>query len=61
LSTSMVTRLHVALALRLNLKLWENLRWYFQVYGSLFIFGCLQKSTRLCHERRNNLKTLKIC
>jgi hypothetical protein len=25
------------------------------------ILGCLQKSTRLCHRRRKNLKTSKIC
>jgi hypothetical protein len=24
------------------------------------ILGCLQKSTRLCHGRRKNLKTSKI-
>jgi hypothetical protein len=28
LTTSMVARVHVALALRLKLKLWENLHWY---------------------------------
>jgi hypothetical protein len=28
----MVARVYVALALRLKLKLWENIRWYLQVY-----------------------------
>jgi hypothetical protein len=42
-------------------KLWENLHWYLQVYGLVFILGCLQKSTRLYHGRRKNLKTSKIC
>jgi hypothetical protein len=57
----MVTRVHVALALRLKLKLWENLHWYLQVYDLVSILGCLQKSIRLCHGRRKNLKTSKIC
>jgi hypothetical protein len=35
--------------------------WYLQVYGLVSILGCLQKSTRLCHGRRKNLKTSKIC
>jgi hypothetical protein len=61
LTTSMVARVHVALALRLKLKLWENLRWYFLVYGLVSIFGFLQKSTRLCLGRRKSLKTSKIC
>jgi hypothetical protein len=55
----MVTRVHVALALQLKLKLWDNLRWYLQVYG-LVLFGCLLKNTRLCHERKKSLKILKI-
>jgi hypothetical protein len=54
-TTSIAARVHVVLALRLKLKLWE----YLQVY-SLVLFGCLLKNTRLCHERRNSLKTLKI-
>jgi hypothetical protein len=53
-----LARVHVALVLRLKLKLWKNLRCYFQVYGSVSIFGCLQESTRLCHGRR---KSSKIC
>ena len=63
LITLMAARVHVALALRLKLKLWENLRWYYQVCGlvSTFFFGCLQKNTRSCHGRRKNLKTSKIC
>jgi hypothetical protein len=60
LTTSMAARMHIALAFRLKLKLWENLHWYLQVYVLVSILGCLQKSTRLCHERRKNLKTLKI-
>jgi hypothetical protein len=32
-----------------------------QVYGSLSIFGCLQKSIRLCSGRRKGLKTSNIC
>jgi hypothetical protein len=51
---------HVAWVLRQKLKLWENLRWYIQVYGFVPIFGCLQESTRLCHGRRKNLKTSKF-
>jgi hypothetical protein len=60
LTNLMVARVHVALALRIKLKLWENLYWYLQVYGLISILSCLQKSTRLCHGRRKNLKTLKI-
>jgi hypothetical protein len=60
LTTSMATRVHVALALRLELKLWKNLRWYLQIYGLVSILGCLQKSTRLYHGGRNFLKTSKI-
>jgi hypothetical protein len=41
LTTSMVARVHVALALWLKLKLWENLHWYLQVYGLVYILGCL--------------------
>jgi hypothetical protein len=51
---------HVALVLRLKLKLWENLHWYFQVSGSVLI-GCLLENTRLCYGRRKSLKTSKIC
>jgi hypothetical protein len=36
---------NMALVLRLKLKLWENLRWYFQVYYFTSIFGCFQKIT----------------
>jgi hypothetical protein len=61
LTTSIVVCVHVVLALRLKIKLWEKLRWYFQVYDFVTIFGCLQKSTRLCHGRRKSLKTSKIC
>jgi hypothetical protein len=46
----MVARVHAALALRLKLKLWENIRRYLQVYGLLSIFGYLQKSTRCVLE-----------
>jgi hypothetical protein len=45
----------------LKLKLLKTLRWYFQVYGLVSIFGCLHKSTRLCHGRRKSFKALKIC
>jgi hypothetical protein len=52
----MATRGHVALVLQLKLKKnWENHYWYLQVYGLIsmpLFFGCLQKSTRLCHGRR---------
>jgi hypothetical protein len=30
-----------------KLKLWKNLRWYFYVYGLVFIFGCLQKMYKI--------------
>jgi hypothetical protein len=33
----------------------------FTVYGLVSILGCLQKSTRLYHAERKNLKTSKIC
>ena len=56
----MVACVHAALALRLK-KLCESFRQYLQVHGSLSIFGCLQKSTRLCSGRRTKLKTSKIC
>jgi hypothetical protein len=53
------TRAH-SLGIAAQLKLWENLRWYLQVYDSI-LFGCLLKKKRLCHKRRKSLKTLKIC
>jgi hypothetical protein len=59
LTTLMAACVHIALALRLKLKLWENLRRYLQVYG-LVLFGCLLKNTRLCHGRTKSLKTSKI-
>jgi hypothetical protein len=43
LTTSMVACVHVALALRLKIKLWENLRLYFQFYGSVSILGTSRK------------------
>jgi hypothetical protein len=60
LTTSIAARVHVVLALRLKLKLYEDLCWYLQVYG-LVLFSCLLKNTRLYHRRRKNLKTSKIC
>jgi hypothetical protein len=29
--------------------------------NGLVFFGCLQKYTRLCHRKRKNIKTSKIC
>jgi hypothetical protein len=29
------------LGIAAKLKLWDNLYWYFQVYGLISIFGCL--------------------
>jgi hypothetical protein len=43
---------HVVLILRIKLKLSENLRWYLQVYGLVFILGCLQKNIRLCYREK---------
>jgi hypothetical protein len=56
----MAARMHVVLALRLKLKLWENLRWYLQVYKLVSILGFFQKSIRLCHGRKKSFKTSKI-
>jgi hypothetical protein len=42
LTTLVAARVHVALILWLKLKLWENLCWYLQVYGSV-LFDCLLK------------------
>jgi hypothetical protein len=39
--------------------LWENLRWYLQIYGLVSILVCLQKSTRLCHGRKKDFKDLE--
>jgi hypothetical protein len=47
----MVARMHTTLSLQLKLKVWENLRWYLEIYdlvSMLFFFVCLQKNTRLC-------------
>jgi hypothetical protein len=43
-----------------QIKIRENLHWYFQVHGLVSIFGCHQESSRLYH-RRKSLKTSKIC
>jgi hypothetical protein len=51
-------------SMRLKLKLWENPRWYLQVYGldlCLVLCGFLWKSKRLRHGRRIILKTSMIC
>jgi hypothetical protein len=38
---------HIALALRLKLKLWKNLHWYLQVYGLISNLGCDTSQTYL--------------
>jgi hypothetical protein len=43
-----------------QIKLWENLHWYFQSY-SLVLSGCLRKDISLCHGGRKTLMILKIC
>jgi hypothetical protein len=48
LTTSMVARVYIALALRLKLKLWENIYWYLQVYGLVSILGCLFRKVQDC-------------
>jgi hypothetical protein len=62
--TLMAMCVHIALALRLKLKLWDNPHWYLQVYGLLLmscLCGCLRKSVRLRHGRKKVLKTSIIC
>ena len=47
--------MHVVLISWLKLKLWKNYLWYYRVHRLTPMscsFGCLQKSSRLCHGRR---------
>jgi hypothetical protein len=39
----MAARVYVALALRFKLKLWENHRWYLQVYSLVSILAAFRK------------------
>jgi hypothetical protein len=43
LTILMAARVYVALALRFKLKLWENHRWYLQVYGLVSILAAFRK------------------
>jgi hypothetical protein len=49
-----------SLGIAAQIKIMRETSLVLQVYGSV-LFGCLLKSTRLCHGRRKSLKILKIC
>jgi hypothetical protein len=55
--TLMVVCVYIALALWLKLKVWDNLYWYLQVYGLIYVplfFGSL------CHERRRVRRSRRL-